>query len=368
MKKDYYDVLGVSKGASQEEIKKAYRKQALKYHPDRNVNDATAEQKFKDAAEAYNVLGDAEKRKKYDRFGHSAFQGSSSFDFDIQDIMAEFGERFGSAFGFGSSSSSRRSNTSYKGEDLRIKLKLSLEEVINGVEKNLKIKKRSLSPKASFGICKACNGRGYVSKISNTFIGQVQTQTTCNQCNGLGKTLVNEIPNADKFGRILTDVTVQIKIPPGSTHESAIRVSNKGNDGIMGGPSGDIIVIVEEQPHLTLVREGKNLHHDLYISVPEAILGTQKEIELLGGKKVRIKVDAGTQSGTTLRIRGKGIPDAGFFGVSGDLLIHINVWIPQTLDKEQSEFFQEALNQDNFNPNPSRSDKSFFEKIKDMFG
>ena len=368
MKRDYYDVLGVSEGASQEEIKKAYRKQALKYHPDRNVGDDDAEQKFKDAAEAYNVLGDSEKRKKYDRFGHSAFQGSSSFDFDIQDIMAEFGERFGSAFGFGSSSNSRRDNTSFKGEDLRIKLKLSLEEVIHGVEKNIKIKKRSLSPKASFGNCKSCNGKGYVSKVTNTFIGQVQTQTTCNQCNGLGKSLVNGIPNADRFGRVLTDVSVQIKIPAGSTHESAIRVSNEGNDGIMGGPSGDIIAIIEEQAHPTLVREGKNLHHDLYISVPEAILGTQKEVELLGGKKVRIRVDSGTQSGTTLRVRGKGVPDTGFFGVTGDLLIHINVWIPQTLDKEQTEFFQKALDQDNFDPNPSSSEKSFFEKIKDMFG
>ncbi|MCY4562028.1 MAG: DnaJ domain-containing protein [Flavobacteriaceae bacterium] len=366
MKKDYYDVLEVSKDASQEEIKKAYRKKALKYHPDRNVGDAQAEQKFKEAAEAYNALGDPQKRRKYDRFGHSAFSESSVHDFDLQDIMSQFSDRFGSSFGFGSSSGAK--STSYKGEDLRIKLKLNLEDVINGVEKSIKIKKRVLSPQASFGRCRACNGRGYVSRLTNTFIGQVQTQTTCGQCNGVGRSLVKNIPNADRYGRVLKEVTLQINIPPGSTHETAVKISGKGNDGIMDGPAGDIIVVIDEQPHPSLVRQGNNLHHDLYISVPEAILGTQKEIDLVGGKKVRVKIESGTQSGSMLRVRGKGVPESGFFGTTGDMLIHINVWTPKNLDRQHREYFQHVLGDPNFQPNPSRSDKSFFEKIKGMFG
>lgn len=368
MKEDYYEILGVSKSASSAEIKKAYRKKAIQYHPDKNPGDKTAEANFKKAAEAYEVLGNQEKRSKYDQFGHAAFEGGQGFGqgMNMDDIFSQFGDIFGSAFGgggFGGGFGGGQRRT--KGSDMRIRVKLTLEEITNGVEKKIKVPRKIQAPGVKYGSCSTCNGKGQVMKIANTILGRMQTSSVCPSCNGSGKTLLNRPAGADAQGMIKKEETVSIKIPAGVEEGMQLKVGGKGNEAAADGISGDLLVLIEELPHDKFVREGKHLHFDLYISISEAALGVSKELTLLDGK-ARIKLEPGIQSGKTLRLRGKGLPSINSYG-NGDLLVHVNVWTPKMLNKEQRQFFEKMLGDTNFIPHPEKSDKSFFEKVKDMF-
>lgn len=368
MKKDFYEILGISKNASEAEIKKAYRKKAIEFHPDKNPGDAVAEENFKKAAEAYEILSDPNKKAKYDQYGHQAFDGSGGFGghggMNMDDIFSQFGDIFGGAFGgggFGGGGGQRR----MKGSNLRIKVKLTLEEIANGVEKKVKVKRKVQAQGVSYKTCSTCNGQGQVMRVTNTILGRMQSASTCPTCGGSGQILDKKPTNADSQGMILEEETVSIKIPAGVVDGMQLKVSNKGNDAPGNGIPGDLIVAVEELEHEFLKREGENLHYDLYISFSEAVLGISKDIEAVNGK-VRIKLEEGIQSGKILRLKGKGIPSINGYG-SGDLLVHVNVWTPKTLNKEQKQFFENNLTDDNFIPSPEKTDKSFFEKVKDMF-
>ncbi|HWR94477.1 MAG TPA: molecular chaperone DnaJ [Flavobacterium sp.] len=367
MKKDFYEILGVSKNASEAEIKKAYRKKAIEFHPDKNPGNAEAEENFKAAAEAYEVLSDPQKKAKYDQYGHQAFDGGGfggHGGMNMDDIFSQFGDIFGGAFGggFGGNSGGQRR---MKGSNLRIKVKLTLEEIANGVEKKVKVKRKIQAPGVSYRTCGTCNGQGQVMRVTNTILGRMQSASTCPTCGGSGQIIDKKPSNADSQGMILEDETVSIKIPAGVVDGMQLKVSNKGNDAPGKGVPGDLIVAIEELEHEFLKREGENLHYDLYISFSEAVLGVSKDIEAVNGK-VRIKLEEGIQSGKILRLKGKGIPSINSYG-TGDLLVHVNVWTPKTLNKEQRQFFEKNLGDDNFNPSPEKSDKSFFEKVKDMF-
>lgn len=370
MKKDFYEILGISKSASETEIKKAYRKKAIEFHPDKNPGDKQAEEKFKEAAEAYEVLSDPQKKAKYDQYGHQAFDGGGGGGgfgggMNMDDIFSQFGDIFGGGGfggGFGGGGGGQRRA---KGSNLRIKVKLTLEEIANGVEKKVKVKRKIQAQGVKYKTCSTCNGQGQVLRVTNTILGRMQSASTCPACGGTGQSIESKPANADAQGMILEDETVSIKIPAGVVDGMQLKVSSKGNDAPGNGIPGDLIVAVEEVEHEFLKREGENLHYDLYISFPEAALGVSKEIETVNGK-VRIKLEEGLQSGKILRLKGKGIPSLNSYG-SGDLLVHVNVWTPKTLTKEQRLFFEKSLTDDNFVPNPEKSDKSFFEKVKDMF-
>ena len=367
MKQDFYEVLGIGKDASAGEIKKAYRKQAIKYHPDKNPGDQEAEANFKKAAEAYEVLSDPQKKAQYDQYGHAAFEnggfgGGGSMNMD--DIFSQFGDIFGSAFGggFGGFSQGQRR---MKGSDLRIRVSLNLEEIINGVEKKIKVKRKTQAPGIQYSTCSTCKGAGQVMRVTNTILGRMQTASPCPSCQGSGQTISNRPAGSDAQGMIQEEETVSIKIPPGVEEGMQLKVSGKGNAAPGNGISGDLLVLIQEKADEQFVREGNHLHYDLYISISEAALGVSKEINLIDGK-VRIKLESGIQSGKTLRLKNKGIRDINGYG-SGDLLVHINVWTPKELNREQKKFFESMLEDDNFKPQPEKSDKSFFEKVKDMF-
>ncbi len=371
MKEDYYEILGVSKSASAAEIKKAYRKKAIEYHPDKNPGDAKAEEMFKKAAEAYEVLSDADKRAKYDQFGHAAFEGGAGFGgggMNMDDIFSQFGDIFGSAFGgggFGGFGGFGGGQRRVKGSNLRIRVKLTLEEVANGVEKKVKVRRKKQAPGVTYKTCPTCNGSGQVTKITNTILGRMQTATTCSTCGGAGQSIDKRPSGADAQGLIMEEETVSIQIPAGVEEGMQLKVSGKGNEAPGNGIAGDLLVAIETVEHDTLKREGDNLHYDLYISFSEAVLGSSKEIDTVGGK-VRIKLEPGIQSGKILRLRGKGISSINGYG-SGDLLVHVNVWTPKELNREQKEFFERMQTDENFAPKPEKTDKSFFEKVKDMF-
>ena len=368
-KQDYYEILGVSKNASADEIKKAYRKMAIKYHPDKNPGDTNAEEMFKKAAEAYEVLSNPDKKAKYDQFGHAAFDGSGGFGgggMNMDDIFSQFGDIFGGAFGgfsgFGGGGGRQRV---VKGSNLRIRVKLSLEEIVQGVEKKVKVRRKVKAPGTTYKTCSACNGSGQVTRVTNTILGRMQTATTCNSCGGAGQTIDQRPSGADTQGLIVKEETVSIKIPPGVVEGIQLKVSGKGNEAPGNGIAGDLLVVINEEDHPKLQREGDNLHYDLYISYPEAVLGASKEIDAVTGK-VRIKIEPGVQSGKILRLRGKGVPNINGYG-KGDLLVHVNVWTPKTLNRQQKDFFEAMLGDEHFEPKPQSSDKSFFEKVKDMF-
>lgn len=370
MKKDFYEILGISKSADGAEIKKAYRKKAIEFHPDKNPGDAVAEDNFKKAAEAYEILSDPQKKAKYDQYGHQAFDGAGGGGggfggMNMDDIFSQFGDIFGGGGfggGFGGGGGGQRR---MKGSNLRIKVKLTLEEIANGVEKKVKVKRKIQASGVSYKTCSTCNGQGQVMRVTNTILGRMQSASTCPTCSGSGQILDRKPANADSQGMILEDETVSIKIPAGVVDGMQLKVSNKGNDAPGNSIPGDLIVAIEEIEHETLKREGENLHLDLYISLSEAVLGTSKDIDAVNGK-VRIKLEEGIQSGKILRLKGKGIPSINSYG-NGDLLVHVNVWTPKTLNKEQKQFFENNLSNENFVPHPEKTDKSFFEKVKDMF-
>ncbi|WP_272151481.1 molecular chaperone DnaJ [Tenacibaculum aiptasiae] len=371
-KQDYYEVLGVSKSATQSEIKKAYRKMAIKYHPDKNPDDKNAEEKFKLCAEAYEILSDENKKARYDQYGHAAFEGGQGGfgggGMNMDDIFSQFGDIFGGAFGggFGGFGGGGQRQARVKGSNLRIRVKLTLEEIANGVEKKVKVRRKVQADGVTYKTCTTCNGSGQQMRVTNTILGRMQTATTCGTCHGAGEMIGSKPNGSDAQGLVVKEETVSINIPEGVTEGVQLKVGGKGNEAPgKSSISGDLLVLIEEVPHETLKREGSNIHFDLYINFSEAVLGVSKEVQTVTGK-VKIKIDAGTQSGKILRLKGKGLPSIERYG-NGDFLIHINVWTPQELTKEQRKFFEQMQEDENFSPNPQKSDKSFFEKVKDMF-
>ncbi len=371
-KRDYYEVLGVDKGSSKDEIKKAYRKIAIKNHPDKNPDNKAAEDKFKEAAEAYEVLSNDEKRQKYDRFGHQGLGGSGGFGgggMNMDDIFSQFGDIFGGGGGspfdsfFGGGGGGGRRTR--KGTNLRIKLKLTLQEIANGVEKKIKVNRLIVDPSTKFASCSTCQGTGQVRKVMNTMLGQMMSTSTCPTCGGTGQTVDSRAPGTDSTGMKRNEEVISIKIPAGVADGMQLSMSGKGNE-VAGGIPGDLLILVEEQPDETLKRDGNNVIYELHVSFVDAALGTDVEVPTINGK-VKIKVESGTQSGKILRLRGKGIKDIEGYG-TGDQLIHVNVWTPKVLSKEERETLESLRNSKNFEPNPVKGEKGFFENMKEFFG
>ncbi len=381
-KRDYYEVLEVSRNASEVEIKKAYRKKALKYHPDKNPNDPTAEDKFKEAAEAYEVLRDPNKRSRYDQFGHAGLKGAANGSgfgggMSMEDIFSQFGDIFGGAFGggfsgFGGSQRSRRRVN--RGSNLRVKVQLTLQEIAKGTEKKIKVRKyveckscngTGARAGSSYSNCPTCHGTGQVTRISNTFLGQMQTTSTCPTCGGEGQTIAEKCHECAGNGIIKGEEVITLKIPAGVAEGMQLSVSGKGNAGARGGVPGDLIVLIEEEHHPELVRDGSNLLYSKFISFTDAALGSSIEIPTIEGK-VRIKVTPGTQGGKVLRLKGKGLPDINSYG-RGDLLVNINVWTPKTLSKDEKEILEKLSRSENFIPKPTSKDKSFFDRMREYF-
>jgi molecular chaperone DnaJ len=370
-KRDYYDVLGVPKGAPEAEIKKAYRKLAIKFHPDKNPGDKSAEEKFKEAAEAYEVLSDPEKRARYDQFGHAGMGGGGyggGGSMNMDDIFSQFGDIFGQAFGGGFGGGNGRGGGGgrrVKGSNLRIKVKLTLEEIATGTTKKIKVFKMVNADGVDFDTCGTCRGAGQVRRVTNTILGQMQTTTTCPACHGTGKTVKNKPKDADEHGQKRQEEVVEITIPAGVGEGMQLNVSGKGNAGPYGGVPGDLLVQIEEEEHPLLKRDGINLYYDLYVNFADAALGTTVEIPLVKGK-AQVKLEPGTQSGKILRLKGKGLPEVNSYG-HGDLLVNINVWTPQRLSSEEKTILEKLRESANFQPSPSGKDKSFFQKVKEMF-
>jgi molecular chaperone DnaJ len=365
-KRDYYEVLGVSKSADENEIKKAYRKLALKYHPDKNPDDASAEEKFKEAAEAYEVLSNSEKRAQYDRFGHAGMgQGGFGGGMNMDDIFSQFGDIFGSAFGGGSFGGSRGGSRAARGTNLRVKIKLTLEEVAEGVKKKIKVNKLVNAQGVTFKNCQTCNGTGRITRVQQTFIGAMQTQTTCHTCQGAGKMIDSKPADADAQGLKRQEEVIEIDIPAGVEEGMQLSMTGKGNAGPFNGIPGDLIILVEEAEHPELKRDGENLHYEAFVNFVDAVLGESIEVPTVSGK-VKIKVDPGTQSGKVLRLKGKGLPHVQRYG-HGDLFVHINIWTPQKVSKEEREILEKLRESENFKPNPDKKDRNFFGRMKDMF-
>ena len=384
-KRDFYEVLGVSRNASQDEIKKAYRKLAVKFHPDKNPDDPDAEKKFKECAEAYEVLRDPEKRQRYDRFGH---EGMRSTDFggfrDVDDIFSAFGDIFGGGFGgsifeevfSGGRGGRSRSHTGTAGTDLKIRLKLTLEEIARGVKKKLKIKKYVLcstctgtgaSSSDGYRRCEYCNGSGEIRQVSRSVFGQFVNITPCSNCGGSGKILSMPCKSCDGEGRVQKEETVEISVPAGVSEGQYLTLRSQGNAGRRGGPAGDLIVLIEEEHHEKFIRRGDDIIYDLLVSYPTAVMGGDIEVPTLNGR-VRLKIDSGTSSGRILRMRGKGIKHLNGGG-SGDQLVRVNVWVPKKVSTKEKELIKELEKQHNIHPKESdqHENKSFFEKIKDVF-
>lgn len=380
-KRDYYEVLGVDKSASAQEIKKAYRKLALKYHPDKNPDDKEAEEKFKEAAEAYEVLSNDDKKAKYDRFGHAGMGGNAGFGgggMNMDDIFSQFGDIFGgggfggfSGFG-GGGSRGRRVN---RGSNIRVKVKMTLKDIVNGVEKKIKVKKfigcntcsgsGAEGGSGGFTTCDTCKGAGQVNRVTNTFLGQMQTASTCPTCGGDGKIITNKCKVCRGDGIVKDDDTIELKIPAGVEGGMQLSVNGKGNMGARNGVPGDLIVQIEEEEHEELKRDGNNILYDLYISFSDAILGTEVTVPTVNAK-AKIKIEPGTQGGKVLRLRNKGIPEVNGYRI-GDQLVNVNVWTPQNLTKEEKAMVEKLKGSENFVPQPTSQDKGFFERMKDYF-
>lgn len=375
-KRDFYEILGVNKGAAADEIKKAYRKLAIKHHPDKNPGDKAAEDKFKEAAEAYEVLSNPEKKQRYDQFGHAGnsagFGGGGGGGFggmNMDDIFSQFGDVFGG--GGGSSRSGRRVN---RGSNLRIKVKLTLQEIANGVEKKIKVNKfvscKSCSGTGAQGgsahsSCGTCRGSGQVTQVVNTILGRMQTAATCPACGGEGQIIKDKCKSCHGDGIVREEEVISINIPAGVAEGMQLSMSGKGNAAARGGIPGDLLIAIEEIEHEDLKRDGNNLFYEKNISFIDAALGTQTEIPTVDGK-AKIKIDAGTQSGKVLRLKGKGLPDVNGYQ-RGDLLVNIQVWTPQKLSKEETASLEKLRESNNFIPNPNTKDKSFFDRMKQYF-
>ena len=384
-KRDYYEVLGVQKGASAEEIKKAYRKLAVKYHPDKNPGNKEAEEKFKEAAEAYSVLSDADKKARYDQFGHAGVEGAGP-DFsggfgNLNDILNDlFGGAFGGGFGgfggFGGGfGGGQRQQRVHRGRDIRVRVKLTLEEIAKGVEKEISIEKsvpcpecggRGAKNSSDIKTCPACNGSGQVQRVVNSFLGQTVTYSTCQQCGGEGKIISNPCRSCGGTGLVRQRETIKVKIPAGVEAGMQLTIQGEGHAAKNNGINGDLLVVIEEQEHKDLKREGNNLFYTKVVSLPDAILGAEIEVPCLDGP-YKIKVEPGTQSGTVIRLRGKGLPTVNGYGGVGDMYVKIAVWIPKKLNKDEKEIVESLRGKESFQPNPSKEDKSFFDKLKDLF-
>jgi molecular chaperone DnaJ len=380
-KRDYYEVLGVSKNATKDEIKKAYRQQALKFHPDKNPGDKKAEENFKEAAEAYEVLSNDEKKARYDRYGHAGMgnsgNGYGGANMTMDDIFSSFGDIFGDAFGgfgaFGGNSrrGGRRIN---KGTNLRVKVKLNLNEIANGAEKKIKVTKydtcencggTGAADSSSLSTCSTCHGSGHVTRITNTMLGQMQTSSVCPTCGGDGKTIIKKCTACYGEGIVQKEDIIKINIPAGVAKGMQMNVSGKGNAPRRGGVNGDLLVVIDEEEHQDLIREGNDLIYNLFISIPDAALGTHVEVPTVDNN-VKIKIEPGTQPGKILRLRGKGLPEVNGYG-RGDLLVNVNVWIPKTMTREEAKIIEKFRDSDTFIPKPDKNDKGFFERMRGYF-
>src|SRR5687768_3723071 len=369
-KRDYYEILGVGKNASPEEVKKAYRKVAIQFHPDKNPGNKEAEEKFKEAAEAYEVLSNPEKKAQYDRYGH-ARPGAGGFGghhMNMEDIFSQFGDIFGggspfdSFFGGGSTRGGRRQR---KGSNLRIKLKLSLDEIANGVEKKIKVQRMVHAEGVSFKTCSHCQGTGQVRKVVNTMLGQMVSSSTCLACDGSGQTVDKKPSGVDSSGLVSKEEVINVRIPAGVSDGMQLSMAGKGNDAPGGGVAGDLLILIEEQEDPLLKRDGNNIIFDLYVSFVDAALGTSVEVPSVGGR-VKIKIEPGTQSGKVLRLRGKGLKDLNGYE-TGDQRIYVNVWIPKKLTADEKAKLESLRSAANFQPHPDASDKGFFERMKEYF-
>lgn len=377
-KRDYYEVLGVSKSASDAEIKKAYRKKAIQYHPDKNPDDKVSEEKFKEAAEAYEILSKPDKRQRYDQFGHAGMGGASGggggfgggFS-NMEDIFSSFGDIFGGHFGGGGGGGSRSRQN--KGSNLRVKVKLTLEDIVDGVEKTIKVNKNvschhcngsGAEKPSDVSTCSTCRGSGQVTQVRNTILGQMQTAAVCPSCQGEGKTVTSKCHVCSGEGVEREQEEITFKIPAGVMDGMQLSISGKGNAARRGGIAGDLLVYIEEVEHKDLIRDENDLIYNLLLSVPDAILGSNVEIPTIKGK-VRVKIDAGTQPGKVLRLRGKGLPSVNGYG-TGDLLVNINVYIPSSVSKEERKALDKMTTSDNFVPSASTA-KNFFKKVRNIF-
>ena len=378
-KRDFYEILGVTKSASDDEIKRAYRKLAIKYHPDKNPDDKAAEEKFKEAAEAYEVLSSPEKRQRYNQYGHAGVGGASGGGgghygggMNMDDIFSQFGDIFGGG-GFGGGRSSGGGRRVMRGSNLRVKVKLNLQEIAKGVEKKLKVNKfvscgtckGSGAKNGQYDTCKLCGGSGVQVRTQQTFLGAMQTQTTCSGCNGEGKTVKDKCNTCHGDGIVRAEEVISINIPAGVAEGMQLSVGGKGNAAPRGGINGDLLVLIEEEEHPELKRDGSNLFYDSYVNFADAALGTSIEIPTVDAK-VKIKIEPGTQSGKVLRLKGKGLPDVNSYG-TGDLLVNINVWTPQALSAEEKKALETLRASKNFAPNPNRKEKGFFDRMKEYF-
>jgi molecular chaperone DnaJ len=388
-KRDFYEILGVSKSASADEIKKAYRKVAMQFHPDRNPGNKEAEEKFKEAAEAYEILSDTDKKSQYDRFGHAGVSGNGRGGFgggghnmNMDDIFSQFGDIFGDdVFGSFFGGGQRRGggggggrSRGVRGSNLRVRIKLNYEEIAKGASKTIKVKKHvgcttcngsGAKDKSSMQTCGTCGGSGQVRRVQNTFLGQMQTVTTCPTCNGEGSTIANKCTVCKGEGRVYGEENITIDIPAGVQEGMQLSVSGKGNAGERGGSHGDLVVLIEEEAHPQLHRDGLNVAYDLHISFPDAAFGIQAEVPTIDGR-AKIKIPPGTQSGKVFRLKGKGFPALQSYE-KGDQLIYVNVWTPQHVSAEEKAMLEKMQQSQNFHPKPEKGDKGFFERIKEMF-